>query len=157
MVSAGFGVEADGGARREPVHQIEDRLEQQQPLRRLAQPGTDHDAIVAARAEGSRRHRFGRIAEVDKTAFDIVAKHPQALDLRVDVAARELERELRHDGQIDEGGVEPDRQHGWFRHGRGSLTHCDSANMPALCVEIAKPFSGPRDPARRVPRPRRAA
>jgi hypothetical protein len=42
---SGIGVEADAGIGCEPVHEIEDLLEQQQPLAGLPQPCADQDAI----------------------------------------------------------------------------------------------------------------
>src|SRR6202035_4788370 len=47
---------------------------------------------------------------------DIVAHAADPLELRVDIAAEHLRRELRKRGVIDKCGIDADRQHGLVSH-----------------------------------------
>src|SRR5690606_15984371 len=53
---------------------------------------------------------FGSVSEIDKTAFDIVAKPGDAIDLAIEIGADHVRREARHGAEIGEGRVDPDRQ-----------------------------------------------
>jgi len=93
------------------VDEVEDLLEQQQPLLRLAQARADHDAIKPVIPQ--RRHDacLRALAEIDEAARDLVAGIAQAQELRVDIGADKLGRELRKRAVIRMNGFDADRKH----------------------------------------------
>ena len=78
------------------MDEVEHLLEQQRALFRLAQPRADHDAVEALVAQCGRDAGFGGRVEIDQAARDLVAEITQAQQLRFDVMAHELRRELRN-------------------------------------------------------------
>jgi hypothetical protein len=102
------------------VDEVEDLLKQDQPFAGLSQPGADQYAIETVRAQCPRGYHLGGLAEIDQAACDVKARRPDARELRIDVGAKHLWRELRHSRVVDECRIDADGED-FLRHIESSV------------------------------------
>jgi hypothetical protein len=92
-------------------------FEQQRSLGRHAQAGANHHAIEISRSKRRCGDLLGRFAEIDQTGGDVISLLTQTLQLRIDIAADQLGRELRMAGEIQQRRIDADGEHRSCCHG----------------------------------------
>ena len=78
------------------MHQIDNPFEEQKALGRLPQPSSNDDAVKISGPQGQFNFGFGRLLRSDQAGFHVEPEFAHTRDLRLDIGADKLRRELRH-------------------------------------------------------------
>src|SRR4029079_17683402 len=78
-------------------------------------------------AERRRNNGFSRITEIDQAAVGLIAHCAELLDLSLDVARHQLGRQSREGAEVNQRGLDADRQHGLLLHTHAPFRSGDSS------------------------------